>query len=288
VPPIYVVVVCESDPVAALVAREWGTPPSTGEHVDGVPLRRLGEHRLELRRAVPHIHDEGLDRRLPAAVRDANPILVFPSIHRSEQNIACLTVHPVGNLGPSAELGGRPSTVTPAEPRSMTAVLRRLSEEGSRAGLSATFEATHHGPELGLRAFFVEIGYGAAPTPPEPAVRILARAIREFAPDPHDHVALGVGGGHYAPHFTELALHRAWAFGHIVSRHALESLDPATARAAYAATDGAEGILYARAQDANHPALAGLGPRLRDSAAPGRAEPPKGEGPTPGVRPAGT
>jgi D-aminoacyl-tRNA deacylase len=285
---LYLIVVSEPDPVASRVVREWGTPPATGDQVDGVPIRRLDENTLELRRPGPHLYDEHLDQRLPLALRTMGPTLVFPSIHRSQQNIEGLTVHPIGNLGPRADLGGRPRTVSPTDPRSMVAVLRRLSEEGQPEGLRATFEATHHGPEIGLAGFFVEIGYGTQSEPPEAAVRLLSRALREIVPDPRDRIAFGVGGSHYAPHFTDLALRRRWAFGHIVSRHALDDLDVATARSAYDLSAGAEGILYARAQDASHSALAGLGPRLRDSDAPGREVERVGDPATRAARPSGT
>ena len=59
----------------------------------------------------------------------------------------------------------------------MVRVLRGLSEGGTPEGLTATYEATHHGPELGLPGFFVEIGYGADPEPPDGAVDLLARVL---------------------------------------------------------------------------------------------------------------
>jgi D-aminoacyl-tRNA deacylase len=136
--------------------------------------------------------------------------------------------------------------------------------------MTATYEATHHGPTVALPAFFVEIGYGELSSPPREAVHLLADVIPRISALEGDRVALGVGGGHYAPHFTDLALHRQWAFGHILSRHALEELDPAMAREAYAKTPGSEGVLYARAQDAENPALRGVAPRLRDQDAPPR------------------
>lgn len=268
--PAVLVVVSEDDPVAPRVAELWGTPPSTGDVVDGAPIRRLSDDTWMLRRPGFHIHDERLDLRLPPALRDGRPTLLFPSVHKSEQNVPCLTVHPLGNLGPSAEVGGRPRTVVPSDPRRMASTLRALAEAGAPHGFPATFEATHHGPELGLPTLFVEIGYGALPDPPPEAVRILSRVIRQVALDDGDRIALAVGGGHYAPHFTDLVLRRRWAFGHLVSRHALEELDRPTAAAALAGTPGAEGIVFARAADQEHPALRGLAPRLRDSDAPVR------------------
>jgi D-aminoacyl-tRNA deacylase len=264
------VIVSDVDPVAAAVAAKWGTPPATGDHVEGTPIRRLTEQILVLRRSGPHVHDERLDLRLPASLREGGPTLVFPSIHRSERNVPCLTVHPLGNPGERADVGGAPRTLAPTDARAMATVLRLLDEGGTPLGWNATYEATHHGPAVELPAFFVEIGYGDQPSPPDEAVRVLAGVLPRIASDPTDRIALGVGGGHYVPHFTDLALHRRWAFGHLLSRHALAELDSALAAEAFSRSVGAEGVVYARAEDARHPALARLGPRLRDADAPPR------------------
>lgn len=152
----------------------------------------------------------------------------------------------------------------------MAAALRLLDEGVPMLGTRATYEATHHGPAVRLPAFFIEIGYAELPHPPPEAVRLLAEVIPRIDAASGDRVALAVGGGHYVPHFTELAVRRQWAFGHILSRHALEELDRDTATAAYAQTEGAEGVVYARAEDARHPALETVGPRLRDQDAPPR------------------
>lgn len=281
--PTYLLVVSEADPVATRVVERWGTPPATGELVAGVPIRRLSEAALLLRRPGLHIHDERLDQRLPSGLRERGLTLVFPSIHRSEQNVRCLTVHPLGNPGPNADVGGRPRTLSPTDPLRMTALLRAFAERAAPLGLSATFEATHHGPEVGLPAFFAEIGYGEDAAPSDETVRILAEELPRIEVDPHDRVALGVGGGHYAPHFTDLATRRSWAFGHLLSRHALGEIDATLARAAWERSPGATGVLYARAEDAKSPALDGVGPRLRDGAA-ARREPR--DGVTPASRPA--
>jgi D-aminoacyl-tRNA deacylase len=263
-----VVIVSGIDPVAGAVAEHWGVPPAFEGHVDGAPLRRLNERVLVVRRPIAHIHDEGVDLRFPVSVREARPTLVFPSIHRSERDVPSLTVHPLGNPGPRAEVGGRPRTLVPTDPRRMAAALRLLDEGAGPVKLAATYEATHHGPALSLPAFFIEIGYGALARPPSEAVELLANVIPRIEVDPVDRIALGVGGGHYVPHFTELALRRRWAFGHLLSRHALPELERATAIEAYGGTPGAEGIIFARAEDARHPALDGVGPRLREQDAP--------------------
>ena len=274
--PPALVVLSEEDPVASRLAERWGTPPSTGEFVDGAAIRRLASGTLLLRRSGRHIHDEHLDRRLPPGLAGGGTTLIFPSIHRSEQNLTCLTVHPLGNPGPEAELGGRGRTVVPTDPPAMAGMLRALSEAALPAGFRPTFEATHHGPELGVPAFFVEIGYGTAPEPPPAALSVLAEVIPRLVPSAGDRIAMGVGGGHYAPHFSDLVLGRRWALGHILSRHALERVDRSTAEAMYAGTPRAEGLLLARAADAIHPAIEGLAPRLRDAEA-GPRDPGSGQ-----------
>ena len=275
--PDYLLVVSEEDPVARAVAENWGTPPASPWHVDGTPIRTLAPGVHLLRRPGWHIHDEHLDRRLPADLRTLRPVLVFPSIHRSERGVASLTVHPLGNVGPASDVGGEPRRLVPSSPALMTAALRSLAEGAGSVGIPATFEATHHGPALDLPAFFAEIGSTEGIAPPADAVRLLSTTLAHLAVADDDRVALGVGGGHYAPHFTELALKRRWAFGHILSRHALAVADRTVAEEAYASTPAAVGILFARAEDAGAPLWSGIGPRRKDNDADVRVAPsPRG------------
>jgi len=262
------IVLSDADVVARGVLSRWGDLPTTGEHIDGTAVHRLGDELWAVRRPGPHLHDDALDRRLPAALRDRRPTLVFPSIHRSESGQRCFTVHPLGNPGPRAELGGRPRTLVPTDPWAMAGLLRELDQRASSVGLRATYEATHHGPWLGLPAMFVEVAVTDRQAPTDAELGVLATALREFRPDPANRTALAVGGGHYAPRFTDLARSRRWAFGHIISRHALADLEPTTAREALEATPSAAGILFARAQDRGHPAFAGTGAEVREADAP--------------------
>lgn len=269
----YLVILSELDPVARAVGELFPAAELLGRTASGAAMRRLGERAAFLRRPGPHVHDTALDADLPASRLRPGVPLVFASIHRSAEGVASFTVHPLGNLGPQAPHGGLPRRLTPTAPRLMAAALRALDERADHAGLPASYEATHHGPLLERPAFFAEIGYADAPEPPAGAVRALAAALRELNESEEDRVALGVGGGHYVPHLSELATRRAWAFGHLISRHALAELDAETARAAWGATPGAQGIVFSRAADAEHPALQALGPRLRDGLAPRRARP---------------
>jgi D-tyrosyl-tRNA(Tyr) deacylase len=288
-PPRYLLIVSEADPIAVQVAARWPVGASTGHFVDGAPVRDLGEGRFVLRRPGRHIHDDHVDRRLPTSWRAARVPLVFPSIHRSERGVACFTVHPLGNPGPSAEVGGVPHQLVPTAPRLMTAALRRLDELAPEVGLPATFEATHHGPSLDLPAFFAEIGTGAGATATDAWVDGLARTLLTLEATAEDRVAVGFGGGHYAPHFTELAIERRWSFGHLIARHDLAGASSAILRQAIDRTPECDGFLLARAADAEVASLGALTPRLRDRDAPprgargGPTTSPNGAGPAAGT-----
>lgn len=267
----YLVVAASTDPVARAVLSAWGTPPSTGEYVEGAAIRELAPGVGLLQRPTAHIYDNDLDALLPSSWRTPSVPLVFPSVHRSDSGRPSLTVHPIGNPGPNADVGGRPRTLVPTAPRLMTDALRRLPEAAYGLDYSVSFEATHHGPALSVPAFFVEIGSGDGSPPPPPLTSAFAGLLVALEEDSRDRVVLGVGGGHYAPHFTDLALRRRWAFGHILSRHALELMDEEMIRSARAGTPEAEGFLPHRAQDGERPLLEAASPRLNETEAELRA-----------------
>jgi hypothetical protein len=244
----YLIVLSAPDPVAQGVSARLGTGTPTGEHLDGASVRWVAPRVAAVQRSELHIFDAELD----------------------------------------AEVGGQPRTLVPSDPRRMTDALRRLAEGASAVGRPATYEATHHGPLLTVPAFFLEVGGGDPDHPPKIALDLLARVVREIVPDATDHVVLGVGGGHYAPHFTDLALRRSLAFGHLLPRHALDELTTETAADARARTPDSEGVVYARAADAERPQSAGWGPRFRESNAARRGGDPILSPPSGDARSAGT
>jgi D-tyrosyl-tRNA(Tyr) deacylase len=270
-PPVLLVLE-RADPVASAVGAMLPSGDAIGAFLDGVAIRAIAADRWRVDRPGLGIHDERLDARLPEPLRSLGPTLVFPSIHRSERGVRCFTVHALGNPG-AAPLGGRVGRLGISAPRPMAALLRELAEAGRDLGWPATYEATHHGPELDSPALFAEIALGEEESPPAGVARALVHALEGFDEDPRDRVAVGIGGGHYAPHFTDLALKRRWAFGHILSRHALAGLDGTGVRAAFARTPGAEGYLFHRAADRDAGPARGLEPRLLDGEAPPRTWP---------------
>lgn len=261
-PTRYLLVVAAADEIAERIGAAWGTPPSSGDFVEGSPVRQLSADIELLRRPGLHVEDSSLGQLLPERLR-GTPI-VFPSRHRSESGTPCLTVHPLGNLGPQADVGGEPFRLVPPAARLMADALRGLAEPAAALGIPATYEATHHGPLLHQPAFFVEIAESLPHDAAGPAARAVAELLRDLTEDEADRVAIGVGGGHYAPHFTELAFGRHWAFSHLIPRHALAAVTPEVLHQLREGSPPPEGALFQRAMDAEAPEWRDWGRRLRD------------------------
>lgn len=212
---------------------------SEGGTFDGNPVWRRGEHLLVTIREH-HLFVDDIDRKVADALAVTADAVVYLSKHRAASGQNSLTVHPIGNWH-AAEFGGRPSEVVPSAPGLMTDALRRLAAEGPSLGYPATFEATHHGPYLETPTFYVEVGSGPGSWADPRAAAILARTVLA-ATDPGYPVALGVGGGHYVPRVTDVALARQVSFGHLVPSHALE---PPNHPALERAIDRTRGARYA-------------------------------------------
>lgn len=171
-----------------------------------------------------HLHEDAVDRLAETLGLGAPDLVVFLSKHRAESGRDSLTVHPIGNFG-AAAYGGREETLVPAAPRPMTETLRRIRKGARGMGYAVTYEATHHGPFLTTPAYFVEVGSGEAAWRDADAARVLATALLDPAPS-EDPIAVGVGGGHYVPRLTDLAVDGRIAFGHLVPSYALRPFRP--------------------------------------------------------------
>ncbi len=170
----------------------------------------------------PHLFRDHLDRDVAQALGEPADLVVYLSKHRSESRTPSLTVHPIGNPK-AADFGGRPGTLVPAAPLWMTAALRRLRVAARDLPYEVTFEATHHGPYLETPTFYIEQGSTEKEWADPQASAAIARALLDLeAPDVP--VAVGLGGGHYAPRHTDVAVARHVAFGHLLPNHALEGL----------------------------------------------------------------
>jgi D-aminoacyl-tRNA deacylase len=183
--------------------------------------------------------------------------VVYLSKHRSESNMKSLTVHPIGNFA-KAEYGGRDGSLVPASPAFMTGALRGLKAEARELGLkyNVSFEATHHGPYLETPTFFIEIGSGEPEWRDESAGQAIARALLNATGETCP-VAVGIGGGHYAPRLTDVALSNKIAFGHIIPSYAAESVDEPMLAQAISKSGGAS-LAYFHRKAMKKPVIAKL------------------------------
>ncbi|MFO7618800.1 MAG: D-aminoacyl-tRNA deacylase [Thermoplasmata archaeon] len=195
---------------------------------EGSPVLRNGNYDMILIKEI-HLSRELLDRDVENALGRKYDCLIFASRHRSESGLRTLTVHALGNYG-KADFGGRPGKLVPTNPKLMTKALLLLKKYGSGLDFGISFETTHHGPFLETPTFFIEIGSGPDAWPePEPA-KAIARVILELDKDhitDDDAIAIGFGGGHYAPRHSDVVSRMRISMGHMIPDHAIPNLDAA-------------------------------------------------------------
>lgn len=149
--------------------------------------------------------------------------VVFLSKHKAVSKIPTLTIHPIGNFG-KADYGGKDSTLVPSAPGLMTQVLRNMGKLGATIPFRTSYEVTHHGPWLNTPSLFLEVGSDESQWGNLEAAAVLSDSLLQA--DVSDYpCAIGVGGGHYAPQFTETALSKKISFGHMVPNYALQGLN---------------------------------------------------------------
>ncbi|MBN1390638.1 MAG: hypothetical protein JXA22_08355 [Candidatus Thermoplasmatota archaeon] len=260
------VLLVSSEDTASLNIRDRLLEEVDWEHVGNFRGMEVLSYRdlLLYQKEGIHLHFENVDREiashmieyLPDMIKETSSdpldLLVFLSKHRSGTGTRSLTVHPPGNYL-HADFGGQPGRLPPSAPYEMTAALKTLYREKKALGLTdqTTYEVTHHGPILSSPCFFIEIGSDESRwNIPEPGTAI-ARALlsHDFhVPDRDLPVAIGVGGGHYAPRFTDRAMRNKYAFGHMVPDHILEKAEsvPELVRLALTYTPGADNIMFHR------------------------------------------
>lgn len=171
-----------------------------------------------------HLEEDFVDDRVSASLNEPVEVVIFASRHRAESRIPTLTVHPIGNYS-TADFGGEPGTLSKSAPQYMTSALRSLSINAKDLGFSVSFETTHHGPIVNSPAFYIEIGSYEELWERQDAAEAIAKTIHSIRDDGFP-VIVCVGGGHYAPRFTEVALSRKVSIGHMAANYALDSLSP--------------------------------------------------------------
>jgi D-tyrosyl-tRNA(Tyr) deacylase len=227
--------------------------PPSAEEAAPRPVLARGSFRM-VQISIGHLWADGIDAAFAEASGEPPSLVVFASRHRSQSGKATLTVHPIGNYG-AAEFGGKPGTLVPSAPREMTFALARLRLHGTGLPYEISYEATHHGPTLATPTFYIEIGSDESRWSDPKAAEAIAQTILDLdgyrresgaAPASLPPVAVGVGGGHYAPRHTDAALSGLASFGHIVPNHALDEDPERHLQMALDATPGAKAVYFHR------------------------------------------
>ena len=190
--------------------------------IDDIFLVTINDHK---------IYHENIDKEIQNQLNITPKQVIFISRHTSKMAQPSLTVHPIGNYK-DASFGGKQQTLVPCSPHLMTALLRLINNNLKETTLKyqVCFEVTHHGPYLETPTLFVEVGSTENEwNNPQPA-KIIAKSLIEllkkyrYEENFSDEipVLVGVGGGHYAPRFTDVVFEKNAAFGHMIPLYQLD------------------------------------------------------------------
>ena len=178
------------------------------------------------------IGHENIDKEVIEKLKIKPRIAVFLSRHRSKTGKPSLTVHPIGNYG-EAEFGGKPRTLISSAPRFMTHFLRLIKKNTELTDLDyqVCYEVTHHGPYLEIPTVFAEVGSSETQWREKQPARVIAQSLLELLSKYHYEedfpedipVLIGIGGGHYAPRFSDIAFEKKVAFGHMIPTYQIEA-----------------------------------------------------------------
>ena len=195
-----------------------------------------------------HITHEDIDVHARGFGIDVDEV-VFMSKHSAASGIPTLTVHPIGNYK-KADFGGRDGTLVRSAPASMSDALRKISRFNDTDVYKVSFEVTHHGPYLEVPTYFIEIGSDESHWGDMHAAEILTKVICNNEPNDDHITAIGVGGGHYAPRFTEMVMGYGISIGHMVPGYQTEGMDDDTVigylKSASEATNGTKCVYMHR------------------------------------------
>jgi len=157
----------------------------------------------------------------------APQLLIFVSRHSSLKGIPTLSVHTPGNLD-KAEFGGISKKVSVAPASAMKDALVEMAnlKEEMKLDYEVSYECTHHGPSLDVPAMFAELGSSPKEWRDLRAAEAVAHATMTAVSRGSSYPAvLGVGGSHYNPKFTKIALTTEKAFGHIIPKYAVSAVN---------------------------------------------------------------
>lgn len=164
---------------------------------------------------------------LPLEKVEEEKIIVL-SMHASKAGKKSLTSHSLGNFG-KAEFGGEEKMLVQSLPKIQTNYLRnfaKIKETNLLEDFDVCYEVTHHGPYCEKEVVFIELGSTEKEWENKDYARFVAETVVDSTfEENEDKIVIGIGGGHYAPEFTKLALRKNYSFGHICPQYALKNLD---------------------------------------------------------------
>ena len=163
-----------------------------------------------------HVHAENVDRTAEGFGIKVDEMVVL-SRHSSASGKPTLTVHPIGNYRAN-DMGGKAETLVRPTPHLMTSVLRNIPRFNKDPSYSISFEVTHHGPYVDVPTMYLEIGSDESHWGDGVAAGVLIDSLLSAEVSDYP-VVIGVGGGHYAPRFTDLALSTKVDIGHMVPNY---------------------------------------------------------------------
>jgi len=105
--------------------------------------------------------------------------------------------------------------------------MARLKKE-MQLDYEVSYECTHHGPSLNVPTMFAELGSSPEQWKDLRAAEAVAHAVMEAVlsfDQSHAKLVMGIGGPHYSSKFTRMALEKEVAFGHMIPKYAVPSLD---------------------------------------------------------------
>ncbi len=198
-----------------------------------------------------HIYFDDIDKKLENFLEEEFDEVVYISKHSSEAGMDSLTVHPIGNYG-EAKYGGEEGKLVSSSPQSMTEALLEMRKIAKREGVyqkyDVSFEATHHGPYLETPTYYIEIGSDIDSWTDDRAGKVITETVLEVkeGAKKEDPVAICIGGGHYAPRFSDLVKSRKVAVGHMVPGWAMKYLTSESFEEAVEKTPGVEYVYFDR------------------------------------------
>ncbi|MBE0634193.1 D-aminoacyl-tRNA deacylase [Candidatus Bathyarchaeota archaeon] len=148
--------------------------------------------------------------------------IAVASRHWAQSGQPSLTAHPTGNFG-KAMYGGRQRELQFTAPNPMRNIYMQLLNSPPD-GFQVSLEATHHSPtEFDVPMFFVEVGSREEKWRDVEVCEYLVECILAGMDDEESKpVAIGFGGGHYCPMFSEKM--QNYAMGHMTAKYAVDLL----------------------------------------------------------------